>query len=191
MATKYTIQAIALATCEIFNIDLTQLKGKAKNPYFVDARRVFATIAKEYGYTTLKTGEYLGKDHSTIVYYLKKQEDLITYDADLRKKQDGTRTKLRSYFRSTKEVMTKVDFEPAPNLWPEQYTDHFVVCNRATGESVNAAIKEALIAADIPTYDRQGTHVFTSNQLLVDELKDALYGAEIPFIHTHIPEHYG
>jgi hypothetical protein len=65
---------------EEFNVDIMKKDRKRRN---VDARMCFAKILKEEGYTHTLIGEYIGKDHSTIVHYVQQIPNVMMFDKNV------------------------------------------------------------------------------------------------------------
>lgn len=53
---------------EVLNVDILD---KTREREHVNARIIFSSILRERGYSLTKIGSFLGKDHSSIVHYLK------------------------------------------------------------------------------------------------------------------------
>lgn len=49
----------------------------------VDARRVFAKILRDRGYSYQRIGDALNKNHSTIIHYIRNIDELLKYDKAL------------------------------------------------------------------------------------------------------------
>lgn len=62
---------------DVFLVDL-QLKDRKRD--VVDARKVYSKILRDNGYSYELIGETIGKDHATIIHYVKNIEYLLTYD---------------------------------------------------------------------------------------------------------------
>ncbi len=66
---------------EVFKVDLM---SKSRVRRIVEARMVFANIFMKYTMSTAtKTGEYINKDHATILHYNKRFDYVIKVDKDL------------------------------------------------------------------------------------------------------------
>jgi hypothetical protein len=63
---------------EVFLVDI-EVTGSKRS--CVDARKVYSKILKEIGYSYQFIGDTIGRDHSTIIHYVKGIDDLLTYDA--------------------------------------------------------------------------------------------------------------
>jgi IS30 family transposase len=70
---KESEQLIAIVNTE-FNLDI--LKKCRQRPY-VDARRVYTQVMRDRGYSLTAIGRSLGKDHATILHYLKNSQVLF------------------------------------------------------------------------------------------------------------------
>ncbi len=56
------------------------LKNACRKRELVDARSIFTKIARAFCFKLAAIGNYLNRDHSTIMHLEKKAEDLIKYD---------------------------------------------------------------------------------------------------------------
>lgn len=72
-------------------------------------------------------------------------------------------------------------------LWPEMYTDYFNFATNANADELTECLHKAQSNAGEAVMYRQGHHLFTDDQVLVQELKEMLYAFEIAYQHTHIP----
>lgn len=59
---------------------------KCRERKFVDARITFAKLLQEQGYGCSQIGLLLGRDHSTIIHYFRKGEELIEVNPSFRKR---------------------------------------------------------------------------------------------------------
>ena len=65
----------------IFGVDKTQLKSTNRCRKYVEARNVFAVIARrKLLMGTVQVGELLCKDHSSISHYTKTHDDIYEFD---------------------------------------------------------------------------------------------------------------
>lgn len=62
---------------DVLNIDVLNPRRTRGE---VDARRVFAKILRDRGFSYQKIGNALGKNHSTIIHYIRNIEELLKYD---------------------------------------------------------------------------------------------------------------
>lgn len=60
------------------------IKNKSKKTHFVYSRMIFYALTRNRGYTFKMIGEYVGKDHSTVLVGIKQFYNLITQDPYLR-----------------------------------------------------------------------------------------------------------
>ena len=64
-----------------FGIDITK---PTRQRAYVDARKIYARILTDKGWSLNRIGRTIGKHHSTIIHYLKDIEWLIEHDASIR-----------------------------------------------------------------------------------------------------------
>jgi hypothetical protein len=60
------------------------IKNKSKKTGFVYARMVFYVLSRNKGYVLQSIGDYVGKDHATVLVGIRQFYNLITQDAYLR-----------------------------------------------------------------------------------------------------------
>jgi hypothetical protein len=187
-----SIEMIMIATALEMDVEVTDIMGKSRKSRFAEARRIVSGISRRFGWNLARIGKAMNRDHSTVMYQIDKFEHFLKNEDEYRDLVEQVQKKLKTIFKATNIMnMKKVNFEEAPNLWPEEYTDHFVFDANSDKELLEECLDNAIEAADTPIYELRGLHLFTRSQILVDELKDQLYGYEIAFQHTHIPEFYG
>ena len=82
---KVTIPAIINAVAKYYKISLSDIASKKRTQKLVIGRQIIAYLAKEMTTESLKIiGEKIGdRDHSTILYYLKKLDDCIKENEQL------------------------------------------------------------------------------------------------------------
>jgi hypothetical protein len=67
----------------VFFVDIEDSTRKRR---VVDARRAYAKILKDAGFSYQHIGHTLNKDHSTIIHYVKSVDGLLKYDSVFEKK---------------------------------------------------------------------------------------------------------
>lgn len=67
----------------IFLVDIDEQSRQRK---VVDARRAYARILKDAGFSFQHIGDTLGKNHATVIHYVKSVDDLIRFDSIFEKK---------------------------------------------------------------------------------------------------------
>lgn len=193
-----SVDEIAIIVSRAMGLSFESVYSSSRKPAVVDARRIIVIIGRELGYSLQAIGQSMGRHYSSIIHLERTYKDL--FDTDLTFRAHALHA-LKAFnliiqLSKSEERMdnSKLTFAPEPELWPEEWTDAFsfdlqqLEKDRA---SIEDAINAASERADNPPHAFALGHVFTSHQVLVDELKDQLYGAEIPFRHIHIPEYYG
>ena len=58
--------------CKKFGITPEQLRGYSREKKFVEARKRFIWLAYKRGWSSTQTGRVLNRDHSSILYHIKK-----------------------------------------------------------------------------------------------------------------------
>jgi len=115
---------------DVFLVDL-QVKDRRRD--VVDARKVYSKILRDNGCSYELIGNTIGKDHATIIHYVKNIEYLLTYDRILIEKYVACKNVFIKKKKSIKE-QTKKDI------------DIYVTVVRLTNELQEAiAIKEKLL----------------------------------------------
>lgn len=67
----------------IFLVDIDE---HTRHRRIVDARRAYARILKDAGFSYQHIGKTLGKNHATVIHYVKSVDDLIRFDSIFEKK---------------------------------------------------------------------------------------------------------
>tara|TARA_Y100000996_G_scaffold414725_1_gene406549 strand:- start:6733 stop:7227 length:495 start_codon:yes stop_codon:yes gene_type:complete len=79
------MEIIATSVCDEVGISLDQLKSKDRHARITEARKIFAHLGRRlYMYTLRTLGEYINRDHSTMVIAINKCEDWIETDHQFR-----------------------------------------------------------------------------------------------------------
>tara|TARA_R100000329_G_scaffold98798_1_gene81633 strand:- start:7974 stop:8456 length:483 start_codon:yes stop_codon:yes gene_type:complete len=82
-----TLTGILRDVCMVLDVDVSDVMGKTRTRDLVEARVIYANIARMYTYHTLTDiGNTIGKDHSSIVHYEKTHNDLSKYDKEYQQK---------------------------------------------------------------------------------------------------------
>lgn len=86
---KITPQHILDVVCEHLNVKPEDIKSKKRNEEIVVPRQIVMYLCSEYtDYSSTKIGEFLGKDHSTVLHGVQKLKDDIDNDDILKGKVD-------------------------------------------------------------------------------------------------------
>lgn len=75
--------------------------GNSRKRNLVDARIIYAKIAREYNYSFKSIGRNIGKDHATIIHYMKNFDWLFSSDSKFRETYIYLKEKI-------KELMPKI-----------------------------------------------------------------------------------
>lgn len=78
-----TTKALRSSVNTHFGVDIN---SNERTRSYVNARMTFAYFMHKKGYGLSRIGRMMGKDHSTILYYLKNIEDYLEIDADFRER---------------------------------------------------------------------------------------------------------
>jgi hypothetical protein len=74
------------ALIEIINNSFSiSIKGDSRKRKLVDARVIYAKIARDMGHTFKSIGRQIGKDHSTVIHYMTSFDLLHGSDAEFRR----------------------------------------------------------------------------------------------------------
>ena len=92
---KITLQHIMDVVCEHFNVKPEDIRSKKRNEEIVIPRQVFMYISTNFSdYPSTKIGEFIGKDHSTILHGSDKIDSYMENDENIRNKVDIIKKKL-------------------------------------------------------------------------------------------------
>ena len=80
---KIIYDKVVRETSYIFNIEPRRMMSRRRKRYYVMGRQIISYILKKhYGFTFVKIGEFMKRDHSTIINSLNKHEIDYEYDED-------------------------------------------------------------------------------------------------------------
>ena len=85
MTDREQMRALKQIVNYVFDVDIA---SKNRRREFVNARITFAAVLRSKGFTTTKIGGYIGKDHATIVHYMRNVDWYLKTDADFKKKYE-------------------------------------------------------------------------------------------------------
>ena len=74
-------KAIDLVT-DVCDVNRKELKGSIRVRQIVDARRIYAVLCREFfGFSLKMIGNFIKKDHATILYYINQHKGLAQTDS--------------------------------------------------------------------------------------------------------------
>jgi chromosomal replication initiation ATPase DnaA len=82
--TKLKEEIIINTVCSYFGISQELLKSKYRYTNLVDARMYAAKLLLNEGMPSTDIGRILERDHTTIIHYKQKYNDLISYNPDVK-----------------------------------------------------------------------------------------------------------
>lgn len=89
---------------EVFFVDIDV---KCRNREVVDARKIYSKILRDKGYSYERIGSSIGKDHATIIHYVRNIEHLLAYDQLLKEKYIACENVFSKKTKSVKEQIQK------------------------------------------------------------------------------------
>ena len=91
------IHIIADVCCEEYDVSPSKFRGKTKTADLSDARKVFFYLCRKelYTFTCKRLGMYTGRDHSTVVFAVRRASELLEVDPTFRAKYNNARTLAR------------------------------------------------------------------------------------------------
>ena len=101
---KEEINELKKIVNDVFLVDI-EIKNSKRG--VVDARKVYSKILRDSGYSYDLIGETLGKNHATIIHYVKNIEHLLFYDPILRDKYIACKNVFVKKKKSIKEQIDK------------------------------------------------------------------------------------
>jgi len=76
---------IAGSVCEVCNVSMDELKSKNRSAPITEARKIYAHLARRlYMFTYRRLGEYINRDHSTMVIAVRTCENFIEIDPNFK-----------------------------------------------------------------------------------------------------------
>jgi len=124
---------------DIFLVDLEVINRKRD---VVDARKVYSKILRDNGYSYDLIGKTLGKDHSTIIHYIKNIEYILSYDKIIIDKYIACKNVFITTRKSIKEQI-------------EKDVDIYVTVVRLTSELQDAVSSKKKVLNDFVDYIEQ------------------------------------
>ena len=99
-----TIESTEDAVCKVFDVGMTDIRGKRRYRNIVDARHMLFYALYEMGYGPTFIGKKYGYDHTTVCFVYGGQPgsmpNKMKYDGDLRTKYQEVR-RLAKFFEAT------------------------------------------------------------------------------------------
>ena len=84
-----TLDAIMTMVCRYYSIDKKLVLGKKRDREIVMARQMFCWLSRRYTRSTFKLmGEYINRNHATVLHSVRKVEELIDFDRELKYDRD-------------------------------------------------------------------------------------------------------
>jgi len=71
-----------IATALVYNVDIPEIKSKSRERPVTDARCQIMRRMYENGDKTVKIAKLFHFDHTTVIYNIRKYNNLMKYDAD-------------------------------------------------------------------------------------------------------------
>ena len=99
---KDQMDIIARACCNEMDVTMDDLLSCKRDREIVDARKIFYFLCREdlYYFTHRVIGEYAGnRDHSTVVYGVKRAEELLQIDKQFRLSYNAVRQSARQILK--------------------------------------------------------------------------------------------
>ena len=83
------LDAIMTMVCRYYSIDKNIVLSKKRDREIVMVRQMFCWLSRRYTRSTFKLmGEYINRNHATVIHSVQKVEDLIDFDRELRYDRD-------------------------------------------------------------------------------------------------------
>lgn len=73
----------------LYDITSADILGKSRKAHISEARMIFIYLMRHLGYSTTYLGEFLNRDHTTMIYNTKTFDNRYKYDVMFRKKVDN------------------------------------------------------------------------------------------------------
>lgn len=74
------IETIGKIVCDTLGITEEELKSKCRKAHIVRARRIFCDISSRKNHTSVSTGNYLNKCHTTVLYHIGESLNDLRYN---------------------------------------------------------------------------------------------------------------
>ena len=91
---KGELDIIAMACCDEYDLTFEEFKSKCRSATLSDARKIFFYLCRRefYKFTCKRLGMYSGRDHSTVVYSVRRASELLEVDSTFRDKYKHARS---------------------------------------------------------------------------------------------------
>lgn len=74
-----------MSICNILDVDIEKMCSSRKDRKLFNAKVIIANVLRnDYKLSSSEAGEYINRNHASILYYGKKYDDLLKYDASFR-----------------------------------------------------------------------------------------------------------
>ena len=84
-----TLDAIMTMVCRYYSLNKKLVLGKKRDREIVMARQMFCWLSRRYTRSTFKLmGEYINRNHATVLHSVRKVEELIDFDRELKYDRD-------------------------------------------------------------------------------------------------------
>ncbi len=108
--TSGEVDSILKSVCHAFGVDEDDIKGRSRRQEISDARHCFIFLTRMHtGMTLMKLGEYLRRNHATILHSLKVFEQIESVDKTCRKKRMHAEELLTSNLKHYEGALQEVE----------------------------------------------------------------------------------
>ncbi len=113
----YKMKTILESVCSIAGISEDEIRGRNKARHLSDPRRVYVNILfGEGGYTCMRVGQSINRDHATVLHHRRTHPDLYRLNRDYKLLYDACLNKYLDEINDVKEITKDVDPEMKINL---------------------------------------------------------------------------
>ena len=128
---------VAMIVCELFNVQMSDLKGKRRLREYVKARHAATYNMRKMGCNWQQIGRFLGgRDHSTAIHGYNSWEDWTRYkfEADLQKQIDR-----KVQYAFSADIKTQIGNLKDQIRWAQKHGHNFMVvpCYKMLNELIN------------------------------------------------------
>ena len=155
-----TLDAIMTMVCRYYSIDKKLVLGKKRDREIVMARQMFCWLSRRYTRSTFKLmGEYINRNHATVLHSVRKVEELIDFDRELKYDRD-TIVDMNPQLNNISNLIYNIEKVSKYNLYMYDI-DGFGKVDKSTCTWVVTFGNRVYTIYDWKTYDRE----YTINEL--------------------------
>lgn len=81
-----------------FNVPKTSILGKSRKLEFLTGRHALCYVATNFGYSSVKIGKFIGRDHSTVLHSVIRAKEKMVTDDEFKRLVDKVLENLNNFY---------------------------------------------------------------------------------------------